>query len=369
MQKYNPKFMEMAFELASKGANKVYPNPFVGALVVNKGTIAGQGWHEYSGGPHAEINAINDAKEKAKGSDLYVTLEPCSTYGKTPPCTKAIAEAGIKKIYFGAYDRNKVNRKKAEKELINHGIKAIFVDFQDKNDELNNVFNYSLKSELPYIQLKAAVSIDGKICDTDNNSKWITNSISREKVHELRMMCDAILIGASTFNRDNPSLNVRIKSKKNYKDPAKIILSNSLKLKYGHNLLSTNTDGEVFILTHNKKSSRLLKKIKNKNCSVLTFKNEKKDLSLKTYLTTLKKRGYHNILVEGGSTVFEEFLKNRLFNEIHIFIGPFIFGSPAKVFSGNEKLFTLKQNKILTLKNIEQFNNDIYLRYIKCLQE
>ena len=258
-----------AFELAAKAANRVHPNPRVGAVVVKNGRIVGEGFHFVCGENHAEVNALLQAGEKARGADLYVTLEPCTTHGRTPPCTDAIISYGIRRVFFGAKDYNPDNQNKAAEVLHKHNIEAIFVDYQKQQDDLNKPFIWGLKSEIPYIHIKAGISLDGKICDSEGHSRWITSEASRAYVQSIRKQCDAIGVGANTFNKDNPSLNIRLPSDSYFKDPAKIIFSSTGNLDLKHSLLSKPTEGEVIILTTVKGVQQLEGKIKNPNCQLL----------------------------------------------------------------------------------------------------
>lgn len=355
--------MQNAFKNANKGTNKVYPNPFVGAVIVKAGKIMGEGYHEECGKAHAEVNAIRMAQTHAKGADLYVTLEPCSTYGRTPPCTTAIAEAGIKRVFFGAYDSNKKNRKKAEMALKTKNIETVFIDFQKTNDELNRVFLHNLTSKIPYVILKAAISLDGKIMDSKGKSKWITGAQSRTAAHQIRQLSDGIIIGANTFNKDNPKLTVRLAGNQKFKDPAKIIISASGNLKTNNELLSKNTKGEVIIFTSEPASAKLRKNIKNNNCIVVSMGKALKQISLKGCLTYLKKRGYHNLLVEGGAKLLGQFIKLKLFNELHLYVAPKFFGGNKGSFCGDKTLFTVNNKTFLKLDKIKQINNDLYLEY------
>lgn len=369
MTKDNPHyFFDRAFELAAKAGNRVHPNPCVGAVVVRKGKIVGEGFHAVCGENHAEVNALLEAGEKAQESDLYVTLEPCTTHGKTPPCTDAIIRYGIKRVFFGARDHNPKNQNRVIRVLKENNIEAVFVDYQKRQDDLNRPFIWGLKSAIPYIQIKAGISLDGKICDKKGQSQWITSESSRAYVQEIRKHCDAIVVGANTFNKDNPSLKIRLPADFVFKDPAKIILSSSGVLNLKHSLLWDPTEGEVIILTTKHGMERLNGKIKNPNCHLLL--SEKTGVfSLKRGLTSLKKRGYHNLLVEGGGRITGDFLKNKFFHELHLFIAPILLGHSQYGWSGINPLWRIRDSLFLKPVETKQIENDIYLRYHKCLQE
>ncbi len=363
-----PYYFKKAFDLAALAGNRVHPNPCVGAVVVKNGKIIGKGFHAVCGENHAEINALLEAGEMAKDSDLYVTLEPCSTHGKTPPCTDAIIRYGIKRVFFGARDPNPKNQNKAIAVLKDKNIETVFVDYQTQQDSLNRPFIWGLKNPIPYIQIKAGISLDGKICDKDGRSQWITSEASRTFVQSIRKHCDAIAVGANTFNTDNPSLKIRLPEDSGFKDPAKIIFSSSGSLNLKHSLLLKPTEGEVIVMTTQRGIEVLEGRIKNPNCHLLLC--EKGGLfSLKRGLTSLKKRGYHNLLLEGGGRITGHFLKNKFFHEIHLFVAPVLLGHSQYGWSGISPLWGIRDKRFLKPMETKQFENDIYLRYQTCLQE
>jgi len=201
--------MQEAVQLALMGKGYTLTNPIVGAIVVKNDKIIGRGYHTGFGMPHAEIEALHSCEESPKGADLYVTLEPCSTYGKTPPCTDAIIKAGIKRVFIGVADPNPLNSGKGIDLLLNHGVE-VFLGFDEELcAEIIEDFTKYIYTKKPYVTLKAAASIDGKIATVTGDSKWITNESSRIYVHYLRSISDAILVGIGTILADNPHLNVR----------------------------------------------------------------------------------------------------------------------------------------------------------------
>ncbi|MBN2144388.1 MAG: bifunctional diaminohydroxyphosphoribosylaminopyrimidine deaminase/5-amino-6-(5-phosphoribosylamino)uracil reductase RibD [Candidatus Aureabacteria bacterium] len=369
---FNHLWMEKAFSLAQRGCNRVNPNPRVGAVVVKNGKIIGQGWHEYFGGPHAEVNALKKAQGKAKGADLFVTLEPCSTHGKTPPCICSIAEAGIKRVFFGAVDINPLNRKKAVPEFKKLGIQAVYLqDYQRLHDEMNRDFIHGFSHSFPYIELKTAVTLDGKMADSKGRSKWISNESSRQMVHEIRQNADGILIGAATFNRDDPSLTIRPPFQEGTKDPAKIILTKSGCLNTSHRLLSKDSQGKVLILTTAQGEKKLKNRIRNSRCEIMAIPQDNGLLSLMACLKVLKKTGVHHLLVEGGAHVFSQFIRQRLFQVLHLFMAPTLFGGKDYIFSGDEILSSIRTKRYLQCTSCLIVGNtnelkDIYMRY-SCL--
>ncbi|MDD5492289.1 MAG: bifunctional diaminohydroxyphosphoribosylaminopyrimidine deaminase/5-amino-6-(5-phosphoribosylamino)uracil reductase RibD, partial [bacterium] len=226
--KKHEKYMKLALQLAEKGKGKVFPNPMVGAVLVKNGKIISQGYHRYFGGAHAEVEAINNATQPVAGADLYVALEPCAHYGKTPPCTEAIIKAGIKNVYIAMLDPNPLVAGKGIKKLRQHHIPVIAGITTEKAALLNREYIHYIKHKRPYVIMKWAMSLDGKIATRTGDSKWISNEQARKYAHSLRANVEAIIIGINTVLKDDPSLTVRgITGAKN---PVRIILDHHLRI-------------------------------------------------------------------------------------------------------------------------------------------
>ena len=219
-------FMLEALKLARKAWGQTSPNPLVGAVIVKDGEIIGQGYHHCAGEPHAEINAIKDAGENAVGADIYVTLEPCSTFGRTPPCTQAIIDAGIKRVFVGSVDPNPSHAGKGLEILEEAGIETQAGIHKIACDVLNEAFFHWITTGTPFVILKMAMTLDGKIATANGQSKWITGPSARAHVQELRKWCDAIMVGGETVRKDSPGLIVRDVDE--WKQPAKLIASRSM---------------------------------------------------------------------------------------------------------------------------------------------
>jgi diaminohydroxyphosphoribosylaminopyrimidine deaminase / 5-amino-6-(5-phosphoribosylamino)uracil reductase len=223
----NNSFMQEAVTLAKKAWGQTSPNPLVGAVVVKDGIIVGRGYHHRAGEAHAEVNALNDAGSDACGADIYVTLEPCSTTGRTPPCTEAIIDAKIKTVYIGSVDPNPAHRGNAVKVLEGVGVKVICDIEKTACDQLNEAFFCWITTGKPFVLLKMAMTLDGKIATADGCSQWITGPVARERVQRLRQWADAVMVGGATARTDHPSLTVRNIEQWN-PQPRRIIVSNSL---------------------------------------------------------------------------------------------------------------------------------------------
>lgn len=329
-------------KLAKNGAGSVSPNPLVGCILYKNGEIIGKGFHKNAGSPHAEVNAINDAISKGykvDGSDLYVNLEPCNHYGKTPPCTDLIIKSGIKNVFIGMQDPNPLVNGKGIQKLKKAKINVISNINENECVELNKIFLKNVKEKLPYVTLKIAQSLDGKIALNNFNSKWITGIKSREFVQKLRLTNDAVLVGSNTLRKDNPELLYRGKKKKELK---RIILtSNSTKLSDKLNVFSDKYSSNTFIMSSDFSKS-----------------------GYKKILSELYKIGISSIMVEGGAFVFSKFIEYDLFDDLYFFIAPKIIGKGISSFS-NFEITNLDKSKKLRFVYSKKIGEDILLYYKK----
>jgi len=316
-------WMTVALDLAEKGSANVSPNPAVGACVVRNNQIVGRGYHKYFGGPHAEVEALRDAGRKAKGATLYVTLEPCSSWGKTPPCAPEILKAGIKRVVIGALDENPDNRLRGVKAMKKGGIKVMTGVLASEVREQNAAFFKFIKTKMPYVTLKMAQSLDGKIATFQGKSRWITSASARQFVHKLRLEQDAILVGTNTLLKDNPMLSPRIRGSKRVREkPWRVILDPDLK---------ASPHSRVFRgpqLTVVATSVRKVKSPggKGKGQILLPVKEIRGRLDLKDLLKKLAGLDIAKILVEGGGETAWSFLKSGLVDKIYWIIAPTLIG-------------------------------------------
>lgn len=303
-------FMSVALELAKQGNPS--PNPYVGAVLVKNNQILGKGFHKRAGLPHAEVEAINSVKDKSKirGSTLYVTLEPCSHYGRTPPCTNTILKYKIKRVVCSVEDPTK--KIKGIEILRKKGIKAEVGLLEKESRELNEIFFHYSKTNLPFIAIKVALSKDKKIGFIGKRTK-ITGSKADEVVHQLRSKYDAILVGIHTILVDNPQLTSRIDQGR---DPKRIILDPHLKIPINAKVLS---NANVTIVTLASADQSKKKKLERKGISLITFN---KKINLLSLLKTLRKQGITSILVEGGAKTHKKFIQSKLVNKFYLFISP-----------------------------------------------
>ncbi len=358
----NEKYMRMAIELAKKGAGAVNPNPMVGAVVVKNGEVIGRGYHKFFGGPHAEVYALEEAGKEAEGATIYVTLEPCSHYGKTPPCAKKIIDMGIKKCFIGSSDPNPKVAGKGVAMLKEAGIEVVENVLKEECDEINQVFFKYIKTKIPYLFVKCGITLDGKIALSNGISKWITNSIAREKVQYYRNKFMGIMVGINTVLTDNPSLTARIENGVN---PFRIIVDPNLQIDENCKVVKNNEDEKTVIITSQKnlftedaenteiqiKQKRLAEENKVK---FIFIDGEK--FSFRKMLEEIGKIGIDSILLEGGETLISLAFEENVIDGGEIFIANKILGdSSAKPFISG--FVREKMEEAVQLTNVR---NNIY---------
>ncbi|MBI5020984.1 MAG: bifunctional diaminohydroxyphosphoribosylaminopyrimidine deaminase/5-amino-6-(5-phosphoribosylamino)uracil reductase RibD [Ignavibacteriales bacterium] len=344
-------FMLECLSLAHKGIGDVNPNPMVGAVIVKKGRIIGKGYHHNFGGPHAEVNAIANSTESVKGSTIYVNLEPCNYFGKTPPCTDLLIKKGIKKVVIGSLDPNPRVTGKGVKQLRQAGIEVRTGILGNECRKLNEVFEKYITTHLPFVTLKIAQTLDGKIADTNYCSRWISNKTSRDLVHKLRSHYDAILVGATTVIKDNPELTTHSKSKNN---PIRIIIDGNLNCLVSAKVFNDNKSKTILVITKQtaKTNVKKVKDLRMKGVNVIELTgNTKGQISTTNLLRFLGKMGISSILVEGGEQTFSRFIEERSTDKLLMFIAPKILGSGIASFNLNNRNI----NKSIVLKNINSF--------------
>lgn len=339
--------MSTALSLAQKGKGRTGLNPAVGCVIVKNNKIIGKGYHKYFGGGHAEIEAIKNAKQSIRNSIVYVTLEPCAHFGKTPPCADELIRQKIRKIIIGMVDPNPLVKGKGIEKLKKSGIEVEFENLDKRIEFFYRDFSKYIIKKIPYIKLKAAISIDGKIALKNKVSKWISNENSRKYVHKLRNEVDAILLGINTLLTDNPKLNVR--GIENPNNNFKIILDADLQFKLDSQLLKYNAPEKIIIITASK-NRVLLEKLKNKKINIVqTEKDSNGYLKIKPILNRICAFGIKDILLEGGSKIYTYFLKNNLIDEIYCFVSNKIIGNDGIGLFGDLNLKKFKYN----LRNIQ----------------
>ncbi len=332
----NDVFMKRALSLAKRGMGKTLPNPMVGAVLVKQDKIIGEGWHKKYGLPHAEINAIKSAKQDVKNSTLYVTLEPCSHYGKTPPCTEAIIKSKIKKVVIASLDPNPIAKGGAE-VLRKNGVEVITGVLEKEALKLNEVFFKNILSKKPFVVLKSAATLDGKTVTKNGDSKWITNTKAREYAHNhLRFNSDAIIVGRKTLDNDNPNLTVRVK-KKLKKTPIRIVLDTNLNMNLKDKNIFNKKAETIVVVSDKIKKSVKQKTIENLGAKILKSPLKGKFIDISALMTKLYSMGIFSVLVEGGSLLISSFIKAKEADKFCIFYAPKILGE------NGVSLFNLKE--------------------------
>ena len=360
----NKKFMRQALELSLKAKGLTSPNPLVGALVVRNGKVISRGFHKKAGSQHAEIEALNKAGEKAKNATLYVTLEPCSTFGRTPPCTDLIIKKGIKKVVVGMVDPNPSHKGNGLRVLKKSKIEIVSGVLKDEIARENQPFIKYITKGLPYVTVKIAQSIDGKIATKTGESKWITSKASRGISHKLRNNFDAIVVGINTVLKDNPLLNP-LNARKN-KSFYKIVADTNLKILNNLRIFKDSKQFPVIVATAKENILRNKHKISKliKKGAIILGVNKKKDcLDLNDLLKSLSKFKFSNILVEGGGKLIGSFLDNNLVDFMYVFIAAKIIGGEKAISSiQGEGLNNLACAKEIKDLNFTRIGSDLLLK-------
>lgn len=344
-------YMKRAFKLAKKARGKTSPNPLVGAVIVKNGKIIGEGFHEFYGKEHAERNAINNASESVEGSTIYCNLEPCSHVGKQPACVDLLIEKKIKKVVISNLDNNpKVD---SINKLKKAGIEVVCGVLEEEGKKLNEIFFYNMKYQKVFVALKYAMTMDGKIATFNGDSKWISGEKSRVFTHELRNEVDAILVGKNTVEKDNPSLNSRIKGGV---DPIRIILDTNFTLDNNKRIFNLESDKKTYIATI---SDRKRPEVK---AEVIRCKEKNGRVDVKDLCDKLYKMGIRSLLIEGGSAVNNSFLEENLVDKIYEFISPqVISGKNSKSPFYGDGVNFIKESYKFKIIDIKRFDEDIMI--------
>jgi diaminohydroxyphosphoribosylaminopyrimidine deaminase / 5-amino-6-(5-phosphoribosylamino)uracil reductase len=317
------KYMKRALTLARKGIGKTSPNPAVGCVIVKNGAVVGEGWHRKAGEPHAEINALAMAGAKARGADVYVTLEPCSHTGKTPPCSEALIRAGVKRVIAGMLDPNPLVSGGGLAALKQAGIETSCGMLEDDCRALNLPFIKHITTGIPFVTYKCAMTLDGNIATITGESRWISCEESRKYVHRMRSRMDAIMVGVDTIITDNPQLTVRhVRGK----DPLRVIVDTRLRTPESVKVLNGELSSRTIIATTEINPRVHLRYLKQ-GVSIVVCEEFDGRVSMEDLLQKLGAMGVQSILLEGGSRLAGNMLQNVLIDELVIFIAPKVIGS------------------------------------------
>lgn len=327
----NKKYMQRAIELAKQGVGKVNPNPLVGAVIVKDGKIISEGYHRVYGDLHAERNAFANLKNKedAKGAEMYVTLEPCCHHGKQPPCTEAIIEHQIAKVYVGSNDPNEMVAGKGIQILRDAGIEVVTEFMKEECDALNPVFFHYITKKTPFVLMKYAMTLDGKIATRTGHSQWISNEKSRERVQHSRNALTSIMVGIGTVFNDDPRLTCRIEGGRN---PIRIICDSKLRIPLSSNVVTTAKEIPTIVATiaphpeYTRFWNEQKKSLEDEGVEVLVVAEQDGRLDLQDLMIKLGEKQIDSILLEGGSTLNYAALQAGIVNRIEAYVAPKFFG-------------------------------------------
>lgn len=352
MKKSHEYYMSKAYQLAKKGLGLVSPNPCVGAVVVDrKGNIISSGYHKYFGGPHAEVEALKNLDtNQLKTAVLYVTLEPCNHYGKTPPCTELIISKGVKKVVVGIEDLNPLVKGSGVKRLKDAGIDVIVGIMNEKLQDFYKPFFKYITKRQPFVTLKVAQSFDGKN-SVKKGSKYLVSEETLKYVHRLRFYSDAIMVGINTILNDNPRLDIRYGRKKPL---LKVVLDTYGKIPHNSNIFQS--EGNVIVYTTNKK-----KQNNHSNEEVVYVRKDGKYCNIDDVLTDLGKRGVQNLLVEGGSTLSYELLKRKKVDKLILIMSPYIIGGKDYLAFCGDGFESLKKSIFFEKYSLKRIGRDIII--------
>ena len=354
------KYMLRAIELAKKGIGFAAPNPMVGAVIVKDDRIIGEGYHRKCGELHAERNAFASLTESAEGADIYVTLEPCCHYGRTPPCTEAIIENKISRVFIGSRDPNPLVSGKGAEILREHGIEVTEDFMREECDELNPIFFHYITKKIPYTAIKFAITLDGKIASYTGASKWITGEKAREHVHSLRGYYSSILAGIGTVLADDPMLNCRIE---NSHQPLRIVADKDMRIPLDSKLCMTAKEFPLLIACCNADSEKK-KTLESMGAEVVILPESENGIDLTALMKYLGEKGISSVFVEGGGTINESLLRNGLVQHVYAYIAPKIMGG-RNAKTAVEGIGAESPDMCAKLKNrkITCFDEDILLEY------
>ena len=319
------KFMEHALTLASKTRGRTSPNPLVGAVIVRNGKIVGEGYHQRAGNAHAEIHALNQAKELAEGATMYVTLEPCCHWGRTPPCTDSIIRAKLADVFVAMIDPNPRVAGNGIRQLEAAGIPVQVGICEEESRQLNEVFIKYITTQLPFVILKSAISLDGKIATASGESQWITSEPSRLKGHEVRAQVDAILVGVGTVMQDDPALTVRLPERQN-EDPIRIVADSSGRTPLDANVFNPDSNAYTLIAVTESAPLEKIEALKAAGADVLTIEEEGGRVCLRSLMRTLGQMEITSVLIEGGGEINAAALHAGIVDKVMFFVAPKLIG-------------------------------------------
>ena len=360
-------FMRQALRLAARGRATVLPNPMVGAVVVVNGTVVGSGYHRRAGGPHAEIMALRQARARTRGATLYTTLEPCChTEKRTPPCVPAILDAGIGRVVVAMRDPNPHVAGRGIRQLRRAGVAVDVGCLGSDAAALNEVYLHWINTGRPFVVLKAAMTLDGKIATATGESQWITGAESRAHVHRLRSEVGVIAVGAETVLKDDPQLTVRVSGGKRsvagIRQPARLVFDSRLRIPFGARVLQGIEQAPTIIATTNLADPRKVERLRKVGVEVLVLPRKGSRVSLGRCLQALGGMGFSSMLVEGGAELHAAFLRESLVNRVCLYVAPILLGGQeTKSLLGSRSPRSLADTVPVTNLHFESLGNDVLI--------
>ena len=319
-------FMQRALKLARQAKGRTSPNPLVGAVIVKDGKVIGEGYHQKAGTPHAEVHALNAAGENAKGATLYTTLEPCCHWGRTPPCTEALIRASIAEVYIAAVDPNPSVAGNGVRQLEKAGICVHVGVCQQEAEKLNEVHTKYIQTGLPFVILKFAMSLDGKIATATGESQWITSEASRQRGHEIRDEVDAILVGRGTVERDNPALTTRLQGRHG-QDAIRIVMDSHARTPTDARIFNVESIAGVIVAVTPEAPSENVEALEKSGAEVITVPEAYgNQVCFKRLMEILGKREITSVLIEGGGEVNASAIAAGIVDKVMCFVAPIIIG-------------------------------------------
>jgi diaminohydroxyphosphoribosylaminopyrimidine deaminase / 5-amino-6-(5-phosphoribosylamino)uracil reductase len=357
------RYMRMACRLAEKAAGRTSPNPMVGAVLVRDGKLLGAGFHQFAGGDHAEIVALKKAGNKAHGATLYINLEPCNHYGRTPPCTRSLIAAGVKEVVVGMKDPNPLVSGKGLRALARAGIKVRSGVLHEECQTLNEAFTKFITRGVPFITLKLAASLDGKIATASGDARWISCEESRATVHQLRNSYDAVLVGAGTVITDNPQLTCRMAGGR---DPWRIILDARLRIPLGAEFLRQRGSKKNIIVTSDTGPAGKIRALENLGATVWRLPAREGAVRWLPLLKRLAKTGIASVLIEGGAITAAGALKEKVVDKMLLFYAPKLLGGDGRYMIDSLGVEHVKQSVMLHNLKVEKSGADLLVSgYLK----
>jgi|MudIll2142460700_1097286.scaffolds.fasta_scaffold22357_3 diaminohydroxyphosphoribosylaminopyrimidine deaminase/5-amino-6-(5-phosphoribosylamino)uracil reductase len=355
-------YMRRALDLAARARGRTSPNPMVGAVLVNEGGVVGEGFHAFAGSDHAELEALRAAESAAAGATLYVTLEPCCHFGRTPPCVDRIIKAGIRRVVAACEDPNPAVSGKGFATLRAAGLTVDVGVLEQEAAHLNEAFFTYIRTGRPFVILKAAASLDGKIATQTGDSRWITGESARQHVHHLRDEVDAVLVGIGTVLRDDPMLTTRL-GKLDQRDPARVVVDNLARLPLRAQVINRASTAPTIVAVSEMAPRARLEALEREGVQALVVPASPRRVSLAHLMDALGKMGFLSVMIEGGAEINASALQEGVVDKLLLFLAPVLIGgksTPTAV--GGEGIETLRQATRVRDVRVERFGEDILIQ-------